>query len=124
MGVFATVAMFCERDVAFAFKHAFSFQARESLDVVVGVASAMTLSGQHSGPAVVVVKTRLLADWLRICVGLLPIWGAEDFNCGTPRLELDEGHGPDPHWREGVRHGVAKKVVAVRDNDAMRVSIF
>jgi len=34
---------------------------------------------QHNVPAVPVQRSRLLADWLRIYVGLVPTWRAEYF---------------------------------------------
>jgi hypothetical protein len=74
----ATVATFCEPDIAYVFKRAFYFK-RESLDAV-SWKDLMRHSGQHNAPAVATQRARLLADSLRIYVGLLPTWQAEYFD--------------------------------------------
>jgi hypothetical protein len=40
----------------------------------------MTVCDQNSVPAIGVQRTRLLADWLRGYVGLVPVWRAEYFD--------------------------------------------
>jgi len=54
---------------------------RESLDAV-GCRNFRTMTGsdQNNVPAVGVQRTRLLADFLRSYVGLVPIWRAEYFD--------------------------------------------
>jgi hypothetical protein len=79
----------------------------------------MTLSDQHNAPSVAVQKARLLADWLRTCVGLVPTWPAEFFNRGTARQELDDEHRSGPHRHERLRRDMSEIVdpAAVRDSD-------
>ena len=78
---------FCGRGVALVLERAIVFPT--SLEAVCRrISRAMPLFDQNNATAVAVQRTRLLADWLRSYVGLVPTWRAEYFDRGrgqTPR---------------------------------------
>jgi hypothetical protein len=65
----------------------------------------MTLFDQHNATAVAVQRTRMLADWLRAYVGLVPTWRTEYF---------DHGIGQKPQSVFIVAENVAAAIQEVR----------